>query len=83
MLSDMLEVDVKFFKANYNELNQLLQNIFKIPDIEGGVKRMATEILVDFSEKAPSLFRKNKHYIESLLEMVFVHMMDIDVEISD
>lgn len=33
VLSEMLEVDVKFFKANYNELNQLLQNIFKIPKI--------------------------------------------------
>lgn len=79
----MLEVDVKFFKGNYNELNQLLQNIFKIPKIEGGVKRMATETMVDFSEKAPSLFRKNPQYIQSMLEMVFTHMMDIEQEISE
>lgn len=59
----MLEVEVKFFKQNYNELSLLLQRIFKIPGIEGGPKRMATEILVDFSEKAPVLFRKNKNYI--------------------
>lgn len=78
-----MEVDVKFFKGNYNELNLLLQNIFKIPKIEGGVKRMATEILVDFSEKAPSLFRKNADFINSMLEMVFTHMMDIEEEISD
>lgn len=44
---------------------------------------MATEILVDFAEKAPSLFRKNKQFIESMLQMVFFHMIDIEQDISD
>lgn len=60
ILSEMLDVDYKFFKGHFKELNELLQTIFKLPDIEGGVKRMATEILVDYSEKSPATFRKNK-----------------------
>jgi hypothetical protein len=38
----MLEVEPKFFKKKFKELNDLLHTIFKIPDIESGVKRMAT-----------------------------------------
>lgn len=38
----MLDVDHKFFKHNFKELNALLQSIFKLKNIEGGVKRMAT-----------------------------------------
>ena len=79
----MLEIDGKFFKSNFKELNLLLQNIFKIPKIESGIKRMATEMLVCYSEKYPSIFRKNKDYLNSLLEMVFIHMIDIEPEIND
>jgi hypothetical protein len=56
----MLDVDCKFFKSDFKGLNELLQNIFKLKNVEGGVKRMATEILVDFSEKSPTIFRKHK-----------------------
>lgn len=82
-LSEMLDVEHKFFKAHFKELNMLLQNIFKIPNIENGIKRMATEMLVDYSEKSPAIFRKNKEYLTSILEMVFVHMVDIEDEITD
>lgn len=44
---------------------------------------MATEILVDYSEKSPTIFRKNKEYLNNLLHMIFVHMIEIDNEISD
>lgn len=60
ILSEMLDLDYKFFKHSFKELIQLLQTIFKIKNIEGGVKRMATEILVDYTEKCPTIFRKNK-----------------------
>jgi hypothetical protein len=42
ILSEMLDLDYKFFKHSFKELIQLLQTIFKIKNIEGGVKRMAT-----------------------------------------
>lgn len=48
-LSEMLEGEGKFFKSHFKELNLLLQNIFKIPKLEDGIKRMATEMLVDYS----------------------------------
>lgn len=33
VLSEMLDVEYKFFKQNFKELNQLLQNVFKINNI--------------------------------------------------
>lgn len=83
VLSEMLDIEHKFFKPTFKELNILLQNIFKINEIESGIKRMATEILVDFSEKSPALFRKNKEYLNNILEMLFVHMIDIEEDITD
>lgn len=71
----MLDVDHKFFKNNFKELNELLNSIFNIKGVEPGVKRMATEILVDYSEKSPATFRKNKDYLNSILHMVFIHMI--------
>lgn len=45
----MLDVEPKFFKKKFKELHQLLKNVFSIPGLEMGVKRIATEIMVDFS----------------------------------
>lgn len=59
-LSEMLEVEPRFFKKNFKELVELLSKIFRLPNIEGGVRRMTTEILVDFAEKSPVQFRKRK-----------------------
>lgn len=44
---------------------------------------MATEILVDYSEKCPTIFRKNKEYLNIMLHMIFVHMIEIDSTISE
>lgn len=82
-LSEMLETEPRFFKKNFKDLTKLLTEIFKMPDIEPGVKRMATEILVDYSEKSPALFRKNKDSLQETIEMVFTHMVDISNEITD
>lgn len=45
----MLETEPRFFKKSFKELVELLTTIFRIPKIEGGVKRMATELLVDYA----------------------------------
>lgn len=76
-LSEMLEVEPKFFKKSFKELVTLLSAIFNTPGIEGGVKRMTTEILVDFAEKSPATFRKKKEALQSTIEMIFFHMVDI------
>lgn len=54
-----------------------------MPNIEGGVRRMATELLVDYAEKSPNLFRKKKEALESTIEMIFFHMVEISNEIED
>jgi hypothetical protein len=77
VLSEMLEVEPKFFRKTFKELVELLTRIFKIPNIEGGVRRMTTEILVDFAEKSPALFRKKKEALKSTIEMIFYHMIEI------
>jgi hypothetical protein len=41
-LSEMLETEPRFFKKHFKELCDLLMNIFRMPNIEGGVRRMAT-----------------------------------------
>lgn len=82
MLSEIIDADPKFFKKKLKELNELLQNIFKMPDIENGVKRMATEMLVDYAEKYPALFRKKKDILHNVIEMIFYHMVDISSKID-
>jgi len=79
----MLETEPRFFKKNFKELCDLLMNIFRMPDLEGGVRRMATEILVDYAEKSPALFRKRKESLESTIEMIFYHMVEISDEITE
>ena len=63
-------------------MSELLIKIFRMPNIEGGVRRMATEILVDYAEKSPALFRKRKESLESTIEMIFFHMVEITDEIT-
>ena len=43
---------------------------------------MATEMLVDFAEKSPALFRKKKDILTNVIEMIFHHMVEIDTEIA-
>ena len=43
---------------------------------------MATEILVDYAEKYPALYRKNKDILTNFIQMVFHHMVDIDKNIQ-
>lgn len=79
----MLDIEPKFFKKKFKELVELLKSIFHLKDIESGVKRMATEILVDYAEKSPTQFRKKKDILESVIEMVFFHMVDIEDNITE
>ena len=43
---------------------------------------MTTEILVDFAEKSPALFRKNPEALRATIEMIFYHMIEISQEIT-
>lgn len=83
VLAEMIEIEPKFFKKKFKELNELLQNIFKIKNLESGVKRMTTEILVDYAEKYPALYRKKKDVLTNVIEMIFHHMVEIENDISE
>jgi len=48
-LSEMLESEPRFFKKHFKEMTELLNKIFRMPNIEGGIRRMATEIMVDYA----------------------------------
>jgi importin-5 len=78
----MIDIEPKFFKKKLKELNELLQNVFKMPDLESGVKRMATEMLVDYAQKYPALFRKKKDILQNVIEMIFYHMVEISSEVD-
>ena len=39
--------------------------------------------MVDYSEKSPALFRKHKEYLTGIIEMIFIHMIEIENEITD
>ncbi len=44
---------------------------------------MATQMLVDYAEKYPALYRKKKEVLTGLIQMIFYHMVDISQEISE
>ncbi|CAM6006157.1 unnamed protein product [Sphagnum balticum] len=56
----MLDVEPRFFKKSFEALITGITAIFNHKGVEPGVKRMATEILVDYAEKSPVLFRYNE-----------------------
>ena len=48
-----------------------------------GIKETATELLISIGERVPSLFReKHKQNLNGLLEMIFIHMVEIEKEID-
>jgi hypothetical protein len=44
---------------------------------------MTTEILVDYAEKTPAQFRKRREALESVIEMIFFHMVEISEDIPE
>ena len=55
-----------------------MQNVIKLKDVEPSIKRMATESLISFAERYPSLYRQNKERLAGLIELLFYHMIEID-----
>ena len=45
----MIEVEPKFFKKKFKELYLLMKKVFEIPKLESGIKRMATELMIDYA----------------------------------
>lgn len=46
------------------------------------MKKIATEIALTLGERIPKLYKDNTAQLQQLLEMVFMHMIDIEQEIT-
>ena len=47
-----------------------------------GIKKIATEIMITVGERIPKLYKDNQQLLQQLLEMIFMHMIEIDLEIT-
>ena len=47
-----------------------------------GIKKIATEIMITVGERIPKLYKDNQQLLQQLLEMIFMHMIDIDQDIT-
>jgi hypothetical protein len=56
-------------------------NVIKVSGLEETTKRMATEILLSFAERYPAFYRTDNTNLNGLIEMIFLHMVQIDNEI--
>lgn len=78
IVGDIVEQQPKFLKKSWGQLNELMVNIIKIPGLDETVKRMATETLLSFAERYPAFYRQNKDRLNGLIEMIFLHMIQIE-----
>jgi hypothetical protein len=58
-------------------------NVIKISGLEEATKRMATEILLSFAERYPAFYMQDNFHLNSLIEMIFLHMVQIENEIPE
>lgn len=83
IVSDIVDTQPKFLKKTFSQLNDLIINVIKIPGLEETTKRMATEILLSFADRYPAFYRQQKDRLNGLIEMIFVHMIQIEQEIPE
>lgn len=83
VLVDLAETEPKFFKAHFKETFTLMHKIvFNKSITDEGIKKIATEIMITIGERIPKLYKDNQQQLQQLLEMIFMHMIDIDQEIT-
>jgi len=56
--------------------------VFNKSITDEGIKKIATEIMITIGERIPKLYKDNQQQLQQLLEMIFMHMIDIDQEIT-
>ena len=74
-LQEMIEAEPKFFKSSFNMLFDLTKQIVFDSLKDQSLKELATEIIVTFVERIPSLIRSQEPKIKILLEMIVYHMV--------
>lgn len=83
IVSDLVDQQPKFLKKTFVQLNELMINVVKIQGLEETTKRMATEVLLSFADRYPAFYRQHKDRLNALIEMIFLHMIQIDDKIPE
>lgn len=47
-----------------------------------GIKKMATETVITLGERKPAYLKNNIPQLNQLIEMIFLHMVEIETEIT-
>lgn len=80
---DLAESEPNFFKANFKETFMCMHKIcFQKSISDEGIKKVATETVITLGERKPILFKNNLPQLQQLIEMIFLHMVEIDIEIT-
>ena len=83
IVGDVVDQQPKFLKKTFIQLNELMLNIIKLPAVSEESKRKATEALISYAERFPSFYRKHQDKLVSLIEMIFIHMIQISQNVSE
>ena len=80
VVSEIVETDPKFFRANFKDLVDVMARIRNMKDIESGIKDQALEITISISQRYPEFLQQSKEILSQIVEMVFLHMLEIPDE---
>ena len=85
-IESLIEVAVSqssFFRPHASNVVTAMYQIASSPQIEDGVRHLAIEFMISFSESAPSTVRKIPNFIENLLPLCMNLMLDIEYDESE
>ena len=80
VISEIVETDPKFFRENFSNLIELMSKIRGAKGLDGTVKDQALEITISMSQRYPEFLQENKQFLSQVVEMVFLHMLEIPDE---
>lgn len=83
VVAEAVETDPKFFRANFSDLISLMSKIRNLKEIEGSVRDQALEIAVSMTQRYPEFVRNNTNLLSTIVEMIFLHMLDIPDECTE
>jgi len=78
VLVDVAADKAKFFRAHIDAITELMKQIGSTEEMDGDVRQLALEVLVSIIEKEPSMVRKNKVFIEVVIDVSLRLMMMMD-----
>lgn len=83
VLADISETEPRYLKKHFKNLLEAMVLIRNEKDMDTGLKDQAIEVIVAISERYPEMIKKGDGYLNSILEMIFTHMIEINDEILD